>query len=135
MKAVRQDQYGGFNLILHPFTNRLYTPMPQRKAGMCAVSAPTSSTVPEEIVFSAEIDVDEGEPVELLIDWPVRLNGRITLALVLLGTVLRSDSTGAAVKISRYEWRIRAGTTEPGVEINSKSTSRRSGKQPPQIEK
>ena len=61
--------------------------------------------------FSADIDMDEGEPVELLIDWPVRLDDRIPLALVLSGTVRRSNSTGTAIKISRYEWRIRAPET------------------------
>jgi hypothetical protein len=77
------------------------------------------------VFFSTEIDLDKGEPVELLIDWPVRLNDRIPLALVLLGTVRRSDSIGTAVMISRYEWKIRARTMEPKVEINLKRRSQK----------
>lgn len=115
---------------------------------MYGVSAPTSSTVPEErrrshrypitaiaqlrfvgsekraravihnisshgVFFLAETNVDEGRSLELLIDWPVRLNGRIPLALVLWGTVRRSDLAGTAININRYEWRIRARTMEP----------------------
>jgi hypothetical protein len=60
--------------------------------------------------FTAEINLVEGKRVELVVDWPVHLNGRIPLALVLLGTVRRSDSTGTAIKINRYEWKIRART-------------------------
>ena len=63
--------------------------------------------------FSARMVLDEGRPVQLLIDWPVRLDGRIPLSLVLEGMVVRSDVAGTAIAINRHEWRIRTRTREP----------------------
>lgn len=49
-----------------------------------------------------------GEPIQVLIDWPVLLEERCHLRLVIFGKTVRSDWTGTAVEITRYEFRTRA---------------------------
>jgi hypothetical protein len=49
-----------------------------------------------------------GQPIEVLINWPVLLEERLPLRLVVFGKVLRSNGAGTAVGIMRYEFRIRA---------------------------
>jgi PilZ domain-containing protein len=43
--------------------------------------------------------------IELLMRWPFRLDGVRPLNLVVLGSVIRHDVRGVAVKITRYEFR------------------------------
>ena len=47
------------------------------------------------------------ESIQVLIDWPVLLDQRCPLRLVIFGKVLRSDESGSAVKLIHYEFRIR----------------------------
>jgi PilZ domain-containing protein len=49
-----------------------------------------------------------GQPIEVLIDWPVLLEERLTIRLVVFGRVIRSNGSGTAVGIIRYEFRVRA---------------------------
>jgi hypothetical protein len=71
------------------------------------------------VYFTAEVSLDEGSDVELLVDWPVNLNDRIPIMLVLSGIVVRLDSTGTAVRIKRYDWRVRGKPIEgtPGGRV------------------
>jgi len=49
-----------------------------------------------------------GRKVQVLIDWPVKLDGRVRLRLVVFGAVVRVGTEGAlqaAVRIERYEFR------------------------------
>lgn len=48
-----------------------------------------------------------GESIQVLIDWPVLLDQRCRLRLVVFGRILRSNGSGTAVGITRYEFRIR----------------------------
>lgn len=49
--------------------------------------------------------VNAGTRLELNIEWPSLLDGRVPLQLVTLGRVLRSDSSGFAILLKRYEFR------------------------------
>lgn len=49
-----------------------------------------------------------GKTIHLFIEWPAMLNGRCPLTLFVLGRILRRDKHGAAIRISRYEFRLRA---------------------------
>ena len=49
-----------------------------------------------------------GQQIVVLIDWPVLLDHRLPLRLVVFGKVLRSNEAGTAVGITRYEFRIKA---------------------------
>ncbi len=46
-----------------------------------------------------------GTPVELLIDWPIRLNGEIDIQLVMNGRVCRCDIDGFAVSFDQHRFR------------------------------
>jgi len=48
-----------------------------------------------------------GQKIVVLIDWPVLLDQRCPIRLVVFGNVLRSNEASTAVGISRYEFRIR----------------------------
>lgn len=59
------------------------------------------------VFLKTEAILRVGESIEVLIDWPVLLDQRCPLRLLILGKVLRSDGSGSAVGIIRYEFRIR----------------------------
>jgi hypothetical protein len=48
-----------------------------------------------------------GKRIQVFIDWPVLLDQRCPLRLVMTGRVLRSDEAGAAVENRRYDFKIR----------------------------
>lgn len=48
-----------------------------------------------------------GESIQVSIDWPVLLDERCPLRLVIFGKVVRSNESESAVGIIRYEFRIR----------------------------
>jgi PilZ domain-containing protein len=56
------------------------------------------------------VKIDEGLPVgsriQLLIDWPARLNGNLRLQVAVEGSILRSTAEGTAVKILEYEYGV-----------------------------
>ena len=47
-----------------------------------------------------------GRPLELLIDWPAKLDGKLRLRLSVKGKVLRSTADGTAVEVLGYECRF-----------------------------
>ena len=47
-----------------------------------------------------------GDQIRVLINWPVLLDQRCPLRLVITGRILRSDEAGAAVGIVRYDFKI-----------------------------
>ena len=62
------------------------------------------------VAYQHEISV--GTQLELNIDWPTRLDGRVPLNLVAVGAVVRSELFSFAVGLERYHFRI-AGKTDP----------------------
>ena len=64
------------------------------------------------VFFTPEINLIRGSRVQLLVDWPVKLHDEIPLMLALLGTVIRQDLTGIAMRISRYDWKLRGKPIE-----------------------
>lgn len=66
------------------------------------------------VLFSTQHQLVAGEQVELVIDWPAKLDFRLPLALVARGRATRCEEDRAAVKIMRYEFRLRgAGRVAP----------------------
>jgi PilZ domain len=59
------------------------------------------------VLLKAEKPLRLGESIQVSIDWPVLLDERCPLRLVIFGKVVRSDDSGSAVGILRYEFRIR----------------------------
>ena len=59
------------------------------------------------VFIHAKEKLPVGRPVRVAIDWPVALDGRCPLSLVVFGRVVRCQKTGAAISIHRYEFRLR----------------------------
>jgi hypothetical protein len=59
------------------------------------------------LLFASDYLFEAGSNVELALDWPVQLDGRTALRLVVEGRVVRCDGGRAAVRILRYEFRTR----------------------------
>jgi len=65
------------------------------------------------VLVSYQHEVRAGTLVELNIDWPPRLDGRVSLQLVAIGTVVRSELFGFAVGLERYHFRTAGRTAVP----------------------
>ena len=76
----------------------------------------TGSTVllsSTDIVFNADQPLGSGVRCEISIDWPVFLEGRINLQLVLQSVITRSEGQVVMGRVSKYEFRTRG----PGSNI------------------
>jgi hypothetical protein len=60
------------------------------------------------ILFQLAQKLPAGRRIRLFIEWPVKLENRIPLHLVVEGTVLRSTATTTAATILQYEFRLRS---------------------------
>src|SRR4051794_28711036 len=60
------------------------------------------------VLFESETELKIGDPLELLIDWPVYLDDHVPLQLVTAGWVVRVEGNRCAVTVARYEFRTRA---------------------------
>lgn len=54
-----------------------------------------------------------GKQIQVFVDWPALLDQRCPLRLVIVGKTLRSDATGTAIGIIRYDFRIRPRRATP----------------------
>lgn len=63
--------------------------------------------------FSTESMLTTGMPVELSMTWPVLLNDNCPMKLMIYGCVVRSNESGAAVAIERYEFRTQGRNYPP----------------------
>ena len=65
---------------------------------------------------SALIDVarnlPRGRRIDLFVEWPVKLDDRIPLRLVIRGTILRQSLQGTVIAFLRYEFRTYVGRTQ-----------------------
>ncbi len=75
-------------------------------------SARTVNIASRGVLLEADDSLAVGSPIELLINWPLRLEGVCPLRLVLSGRIIRSDTHGVAIEARRYEFRT-AGIRRP----------------------
>ena len=61
------------------------------------------------LLVSSQHEMIIGTRVELNIDWPTRLDGRLPLQLIAAGTITRCDSFGFAAVLERYHFRLAGG--------------------------
>ena len=64
--------------------------------------------------FAAHEPLPTGQAIEMLVEWPVMLEGDIRLHLALSGVVVRTHGTEVAVRIHHYDFRTRG----PGVAVS-----------------
>jgi PilZ domain len=60
--------------------------------------------------FATPGPLEPGRKLGVAIDWPVLLDGRVQLQLILAGTVVCSTGTETAIRIQRHEFRTRRTT-------------------------
>lgn len=69
-----------------------------------------------EIVFVTESALTVGRYLKVAIDWPVRLESKVPLKLVVFGHVVRIVESQVVVTVEKHEFRIRRA--EPVSEIS-----------------
>jgi hypothetical protein len=57
------------------------------------------------VLLEADEALPDAGPIQLLINWPLRLEGVCALKLVILGRIVRSDSRGVAIEAKQHEFR------------------------------
>ena len=57
------------------------------------------------ILVAAQHEVSVGTRIELNIEWPFLLDGRVPLQLVTMGSVARCDDSSFALALSRHQFR------------------------------
>jgi hypothetical protein len=67
-------------------------------------------------LVACQHEIRAGTRVDLSIDWPSLLDGRIPLQLVMVGRVVRSGPSGFALALARYQFRT---TRKPVVSIDA----------------
>lgn len=63
------------------------------------------------VFLKPERVISVGAEITVVVDWPARVAGRGSLALVIEGRVVRSDDAGTAIAIRQHEWKL--NTPEP----------------------
>jgi PilZ domain len=72
------------------------------------------------VLFEANEPLPAGSSVELLMQWPFMLEGVCPLKLVILGSVVRSDGKGVAVRTKHHEFRTAgARSSKPSNKVRS----------------
>ena len=60
------------------------------------------------VVFESEAGLPSGLPIELAINWPVKLEERVELRLCIRGRTANNAGNYTTVRIDRHEFRTRA---------------------------
>ena len=64
-----------------------------------------------ELVFTAKESAAVGQHLRVALDWPMRIDRRVFLRLIIVGQVVRSGHGRTAMTIEKHEFRIRAINT------------------------
>ena len=65
------------------------------------------------VLVSSQHDISEGTRIELNIEWPSLLDGRVPLQVVTVGRVVRCEPSSFAVVLARYQFRTTKKTALP----------------------
>jgi len=65
------------------------------------------------VLLAYQDEIRAGTLMELNIEWPSLLDGRVPLQLVMLGRVVRCEVSGLAVALSRYSFRTTGTPATP----------------------
>jgi len=66
------------------------------------------------LLFAARESFTPGQVVEAFLDWPMLLDSRVRLTLVVEGVVVWAADGQAAMRIEKYEFRTRSERSRPG---------------------
>lgn len=70
-------------------------------------SGRTSLMSSTELIFGSDQCLEEGMKAEISVAWPVLLDGRVRLQLVIEGAITRSEAGLTAMQIWKYHYRTR----------------------------
>ena len=73
----------------------------------------------EGVAFAPDGELHPGAFIELSISWPVLLDNRCAMRLIVFGRVLRTTGQTAACSIDKYEFRTQARTYQMPVRNDS----------------
>src|SRR5689334_4847316 len=65
------------------------------------------------VLIGSHNQIRAGTRMELSIEWPSLLDGRVPLRLVTVGRVVRSEASGCAIVMARYQFRTTRRTVIP----------------------
>jgi hypothetical protein len=68
------------------------------------------------VLVVSESEISVGAKVEMLMEWPFRLDGRIPLQLFIIGRVLRRGTSDFVATIERYEFRTSRASSLAAVQ-------------------
>lgn len=94
-----------------------------RKGRLDSGSARTINIASGGVLLEANELLATGSPIELLISWPLRLEGTCPLNLVMSGRIIRSDGSGVAIKANHHEFRTAGIRRGPGQSLGLKVRS------------
>src|SRR3954469_13857337 len=57
------------------------------------------------LLFTADTPLPLGKQIEVSVDWPVKLDGKCRLKLVISGRIVNADGTKAVVALKTHEFR------------------------------
>ena len=77
------------------------------------------------VAFFSDGDLKVGAFVELSISWPVLLDDRCPMRIIVFGRVLRSNEGWSACSVDKYEFRTQARVYEAAPAVRSDSMLRR----------
>ena len=74
----------------------------------------TENVSSRRIVFRADRELAVGVALRLSVRWPVRLNERASLKLIISGRVIRAQGNRVTVQFSWHEFHTAGGKASPG---------------------
>jgi hypothetical protein len=72
-----------------------------------------------DLLFTADEAFLPGQALEAFIDWPLLLDNRVRLTLVVEGKVVGTAENHAAMRIERYQFRTRGGVESPSDPVGN----------------
>jgi len=67
------------------------------------------------ILVQPAAELPRGQKIQMMVDWPEMLDGKIPLRLMVQGRVVRSTSEEAAIHFERFEFRTAKEPLRPAV--------------------
>jgi hypothetical protein len=71
------------------------------------------------VLFTSNHELRFGQPLELSISWPVRLDNKLALKLIARGRVVRMEPGRVAMQIEQYEFRPQSSNPIPFIGAGS----------------
>jgi hypothetical protein len=62
------------------------------------------------VLVASQLEPKAGTRMELNIDWPAKLDGRVSLQLLIMGRVVRCEMSSFALALGRHQFRTRGST-------------------------